>query len=140
MTAPCTPRPDEHAVRPTAADDDRAVCSTAGWWQAACCRGADTETFFPLPGDQATVQRALAICESCPVRIPCRRYALGSRERHGIWGGLTEETRELLIRMGPPLTLDVPERNGASMAAAAPRGVARSADAAARRTGPTDEG
>lgn len=112
MTSPCTPRPDEHGVQPTAADDeDRAVRSTAGWWQAASCRGADTETFFPLPGDQSGVQRALAICELCPVRVPCRRYALGHRERHGIWGGLTEETRELLIHMGPPLTLGVPERH-----------------------------
>ncbi|MFG2557104.1 WhiB family transcriptional regulator [Streptomyces sp. NPDC048581] len=132
MTSPCTSRPDEQGVQPTVADDDdRAVCSTAGWWQAAYCRGADTETFFPLPGDQATIQRALAICESCPVRSPCRRYALSRRERHGIWGGLTEQTRELLIRMGPPLTLEVPDR-------LVPR--AGPADATAPRTGPTEEG
>lgn len=132
MTSPCTSRPDEHGVQPTAPDDDgRAACSTAGWWQAANCRGADTEAFFPPPGDQSGIQRALAICESCPVRIPCRRYALGHRERHGIWGGLTEETRELLIRMGPPLTLGVPER---------PVPCAGPAGATALRTGPTEEG
>jgi WhiB family redox-sensing transcriptional regulator len=71
-------------------------------WPAAACRGADIETFFPSPGDLATVRRALMICDRCPVRIPCRRYALDHRERHGIWGGLTEETRETLIRIGPP--------------------------------------
>jgi WhiB family redox-sensing transcriptional regulator len=59
-------------------------------------------TFFPAPGDLATVRRALMICDECPVRIPCRRYALDNRERYGIWGGLTEETRETLIRLGPP--------------------------------------
>ncbi|WP_046261986.1 WhiB family transcriptional regulator [Streptomyces sp. WM6386] len=70
--------------------------------RTASCRGADIETFFPPPGDLAAVRRALMICEECPVRIPCRRYALDHRERHGIWGGLTEETRETLIRIGPP--------------------------------------
>jgi hypothetical protein len=102
MTPPCATRPNEHRVQPLTADDvARAVCSTAGWWQAAYCRGADTDIFYPLPGDQAGIQRALRICESCPVRIPCRRYALDRRERYGIWGGLTEETRELMVRMGP---------------------------------------
>lgn len=72
------------------------------WWQAAYCRGAAIETFFPLPGDEVTIQRALSICGRCPVRIPCRRYALSHRERHGIWGGLTEETRATLMRIGPP--------------------------------------
>lgn len=70
--------------------------------RAAACRGADTETFFPAPGDLATVRRALMICGRCPVRIPCRRYALDHGERYGIWGGLTEETRETLLRIGPP--------------------------------------
>lgn len=70
--------------------------------RAAACRGADIETFFPAPGDLATVRRALVICGRCPVRIPCRRYALDHRERYGIWGGLTEETRETLLRIGPP--------------------------------------
>ncbi|MFF7160752.1 WhiB family transcriptional regulator [Streptomyces sp. NPDC008086] len=71
------------------------------WWSAAHCRGTDIETFFPPPGDQAAVQRALTICGLCPVRIPCRRYALRHRERYGIWGGLTEGTRDTLIRIGP---------------------------------------
>ncbi|MFJ5303194.1 WhiB family transcriptional regulator [Streptomyces sp. NPDC088350] len=89
--------------------------SAAGWWSAASCRGADIDTFFPSPGDLATVQRALTICDRCPVRISCRRYALDHRERHGIWGGLTEETRETLLRIGPPSRLRTPpESRGAS--------------------------
>jgi WhiB family redox-sensing transcriptional regulator len=92
MTEPRTPRLNNRALP---------VRSVAGWWLVASCRGADIETFFPPPGDLATVRRALTICDRCPVRVPCRRYALDHRERHGIWGGLTEETRETLIRMGP---------------------------------------
>jgi len=78
------------------------VRPAVGWWPAASCRGAGIETFFPPPGGLAAVRRALLICDRCPVRIPCRRYALDHRERYGIWGGLTEETRETLIRIGPP--------------------------------------
>jgi WhiB family redox-sensing transcriptional regulator len=104
MTSPCSTRPSGHDVQPSTVDrDDRAACSTAGWWQAAYCRGADTDIFFPLPGD-------LRFCQSCPVQNPCRQYALGRRERYGIWGGQTEEARELIIRRGPPPTLGVPRR------------------------------
>lgn len=78
------------------------------WLKAAYCRGIDIDIFFPHPGDHATTRRALAICGRCPVRIPCRRYALSHRERHGIWGGLTEETRATLIGIGPPSTVHVP--------------------------------
>jgi hypothetical protein len=69
---------------------------------APACRGADMKIFFPAPGDLATVRRALMICDRCPVRNPCRRYALDNRERYGIWGGLTEEIRETLLRIGSP--------------------------------------
>ena len=78
------------------------VSPAVGGWPAAACRGADMKTFFPAPGDLATVRRALRICDRCPVRIPCRRYALDNRELFGIWGGLTEETRETLLRIGQP--------------------------------------
>lgn len=93
MTATHTPRLDNR---------DLPTLSAAGRWPTASCRGVDIETFFPPPGDLVTVERALTICDHCPVRIPCRRYALDHQERHGIWGGLTEETRETLLRMGPP--------------------------------------
>ena len=72
------------------------------WRNAASCRGMGVETFYPLPNDQATIQRALAICSLCPVRMPCRQYALRHKEQHGIWGGLTEETREAIMRRSPP--------------------------------------
>ncbi|MCX5052203.1 MULTISPECIES: WhiB family transcriptional regulator [unclassified Streptomyces] len=93
MTAPRTLRLNNRALT---------VRSVAGWWPAASCRGADIETFFPPSGDLESVRRALMICEQCPVQILCRQYALAHRERHGIWGGLTEETRETLLHMGPP--------------------------------------
>ena len=41
--------------------------------------------------------QAKAICRECPVQPECLDYALGIREPHGIWGGLTEAERRLLI-------------------------------------------
>ncbi|MDX2546266.1 WhiB family transcriptional regulator [Streptomyces sp. WI04-05B] len=84
------------------AQDTPSAPATENWCGAANCRDSDIRTFFPAPDDRNAVRRALALCDRCPVRIPCRRYALDHRERHGIWGGLTEETRETLIRIGPP--------------------------------------
>jgi WhiB family redox-sensing transcriptional regulator len=41
--------------------------------------------------------RAKAICRSCPVRKECLDYALRIREQHGIWGGLNETERRLML-------------------------------------------
>jgi len=75
-----------------------------GWQWRAACRGEDSGLFFP-PGelenkDQrlARERKAKGICAICPVRIECLEYAVRIREPHGIWGGLTELERRLLIR------------------------------------------
>lgn len=39
------------------------------------------------------IQRALAACATCPFIQICREEALRNDERHGIWGGLTEDDR-----------------------------------------------
>lgn len=54
------------------------------------------DAFFPQATDRET-QRfieniAKSICESCPVRVQCRDYALSTRVT-GIWGGTTEAER-----------------------------------------------
>ena len=41
--------------------------------------------------------RAKEICRTCPVKAPCLDYAVGIREPHGIWGGLNEAERKLLV-------------------------------------------
>jgi WhiB family redox-sensing transcriptional regulator len=43
-------------------------------------------------------RQAKAICARCPVRIECLEYAIRIREPHGIWGGLNELERRILIR------------------------------------------
>ena len=66
------------------------------WRDDAACRDEDPELFFAH--DDATAQRALAICAGCPVRDACLEHALANGERHGVWGGTTEHERRVLLR------------------------------------------
>ena len=68
------------------------------WRLRAACRSVDSSLFFAADGERDRERRvrelrAKAICASCPVRLPCRSYALGHQERYGIWGGLSERER-----------------------------------------------
>lgn len=73
----------------------------AGWREAAVCRQADPELFFPIGSAgmaAAENQRAKAVCAACPVRRPCLTYALATGQEFGIWGGRDENERRLLHR------------------------------------------
>lgn len=70
--------------------------SSMSWRQAALCRGVDPEVFYP--DEEEDPSEAKAICEACPVREPCLEHALLVREKHGVWGGLTERERRRVIR------------------------------------------
>ena len=75
-----------------------------GWQWRAACRGEDTALFFPpshfeLKDEKLTRERrAKAICAVCPVRPECLEYAVRTKESHGIWGGLNELERRVMIR------------------------------------------
>ena len=64
------------------------------------CEQSDPEAFYPPRGEHATIQTRLAkeLCKACPVKTECLNYALIAREPYGIWGGLTTEDREKLLR------------------------------------------
>ncbi len=66
------------------------------WRDAAACRGADIDIFFPQSEDDAGA--AKAICATCPVREPCLEFALAVRQLEGVWGGLTDTERRRLRR------------------------------------------
>jgi WhiB family transcriptional regulator, redox-sensing transcriptional regulator len=74
-----------------------------GWQWRAACRGEDSALFFPPsevePKEErlARERKAKAICGGCPVRVECLEYALRIRETHGIWGGLSEAERRVLL-------------------------------------------
>jgi WhiB family redox-sensing transcriptional regulator len=67
------------------------------WRQQAACRGVDPDIFYPVSDDDEALE-AKAICSQCPVRELCLEHALTYREKHGVWGGLTERERRRLLR------------------------------------------
>ncbi len=69
------------------------------WWPSAACRGEDPELFMARRGDLETVQKAKRICAQCKVRIPCLAYALRTKTRVGIWGGLGEKDRRMALQV-----------------------------------------
>jgi WhiB family redox-sensing transcriptional regulator len=73
-------------------------------WQAkAACRGPQAAAFFPPSHSErkdeklARETRAKAICAECHVRCDCLDYAIRIREPHGIWGGLNEIERKIVM-------------------------------------------
>ena len=66
------------------------------WSAYGDCANADPDLFFPEPG--ADTSAAREICRSCPVRRMCLDYAVETRQKFGIWGGMTENQRRRLRR------------------------------------------
>ncbi len=68
------------------------------WRAKGSCRGSDPLIFYPPSDDDGLAERAKVICSACPVRKPCLEFALSTREKHGVWGGLTERERRRVLR------------------------------------------
>lgn len=69
------------------------------WSDQAACLSEDPELFFPVSGiGPSTLQaaRAKAVCRRCTVRQQCLDYAIDTHQRHGIWGGLSDDERRAL--------------------------------------------
>jgi WhiB family redox-sensing transcriptional regulator len=66
------------------------------WRGKAACKGVDPELFYPIRDSYA--EDAKAVCQQCPVRVPCLEYALASNETEGVWGGLTKRERRFILR------------------------------------------
>jgi WhiB family redox-sensing transcriptional regulator len=71
------------------------------WRRFAACRLHEHVDFFPV-GTTGTAAREIAdaksICNRCPVRLSCLRYALVTNQEFGVWGGHDEEERKELRR------------------------------------------
>ncbi|MFA5565151.1 MAG: WhiB family transcriptional regulator [Acidimicrobiia bacterium] len=72
------------------------------WQVRAACRGPQKVVFYPPSQFERKrdklerERRAKKICSECSVRQACLDYALAIRDPHGIWGGLSENERQLL--------------------------------------------
>lgn len=73
------------------------------WLHKAACRDEDSELFFPVGTSGPAllqVEQAKAVCRRCPVSDECLQWALASGENSGVWGGLSEEERRAVKRLG----------------------------------------
>lgn len=62
------------------------------WTDAAACKGAPPNWFFPVaighrPVPVTKAFLGLSVCSDCPVIDQCFEYARTHNERDGIWGG-----------------------------------------------------
>ena len=66
------------------------------WQDSAACKNADPNLF--LSGVTSRVEKAKAICATCPVIEKCLRFALDNEdfEPH-VYGGLTGDERKKLL-------------------------------------------
>jgi WhiB family redox-sensing transcriptional regulator len=72
------------------------------WQYEGACRDLPAEMFFHPDGERGPRRRnrenaAKAVCASCPVIAACRAQALALAEPYGIWGGLSEDDRALIL-------------------------------------------
>lgn len=64
------------------------------WTVHAKCRGMQDALFV----EAADQKRARLVCTGCPVKYQCLAEALDNRIEWGVWGGMTERERRLLLR------------------------------------------
>jgi WhiB family redox-sensing transcriptional regulator len=65
----------------------------------------EPELFFPVSDSGKGLEQAAeakAVCAGCEVRRACLAFAIRTRERHGIWGGMTERERHPAGKAGRP--------------------------------------
>jgi WhiB family redox-sensing transcriptional regulator len=72
------------------------------WQRLGSCRGMDSGVFFHPDGERnpsraRRTARAKEVCHSCPVMDMCREFALQTREPFGVWGGLAEAERRIIL-------------------------------------------
>ena len=73
------------------------------WQLQGLCRGVDSSMFFHPDGERGRArmqreQRAKEMCRRCPVIDECRTHALDVGEPYGVWGGLSESERDMLLK------------------------------------------
>jgi hypothetical protein len=74
---------------------------------AACSQpGVDPSIFTSEEDDHQAVMAARAVCSSCPVQLPCRRYAYHSNP-YGVYGGETQTERTANLKLHPAFAADV---------------------------------
>jgi len=69
------------------------------WMSDAACKGC-SDPIADWFADTGTIQfqRAVEICNACPVSVDCLSLALKSDEQWGVWGGKSARERDWMQR------------------------------------------
>ena len=70
----------------------------SAWVTKARCRSTDPDELFVRGAAQ---RKAALICRHCPVIVECAVDALDNRVEFGVWGGMTERQRRVLLKQHP---------------------------------------
>ena len=65
------------------------------WQLEAKCSNDTSDLFFSVA--ESKINRAKAICQSCPVKSECLTFAVKEDIEFGIYGGMTREERKVLL-------------------------------------------
>ena len=81
----------------------RPVYDEWAWQEESNCRNADSDLFFLDPMMRGKEKRnkeqeAKKICKGCPVVQQCLNHALSIPEFFGVWGGMTADQRNSILR------------------------------------------
>ncbi len=71
------------------------------WTREAKCRQSRPDDLFVKGAEQ---HKAKLVCAGCPVRLQCLAEALDQRIEWGVWGGMTERERRIVLRQRPNVT------------------------------------
>ncbi|WP_414710902.1 WhiB family transcriptional regulator [Pseudonocardia sp.] len=77
------------------------MVATGDWRVAANCRNGDPDRLFVRGAKQ---RAARAICRGCPVLTQCLAKALDEKIEFGVWGGMTERERRVMLKRRPEVT------------------------------------
>ncbi|NBR24411.1 MAG: WhiB family transcriptional regulator [Micrococcales bacterium] len=81
----------------------RPVYDEWAWQEQSNCREADSDLFFLDPLMRGKEKRdreraAKKVCKGCPVVQQCLNHALSIPEFFGVWGGMTADERNSILR------------------------------------------
>jgi len=66
------------------------------WYKDGLCLSQEQDIFFPERG--ASTRKAKAICRTCPVIEDCLDFFVRHEQEYGIWGGVLQNSRRILIK------------------------------------------
>ena len=85
------------------------------WRDAAACRDADPDLFFPIGTAGPALRQideAKRICRACPAQTACLAWAIDHAVTSGVWGGTTEDERRAIRRPAERTTISQEDHDG----------------------------